>query len=131
MIELVASDRGSRWAALTVVSFVISGLLLAAMIGISWYGAVTLPPDARIPIHYRLGAYNNFASKTTGLIVWPVVGALAVAVLAALSAHAIKPNHSGGGQVPLIILPILLLVITAAQWGAISVARKNAATPEQ
>jgi hypothetical protein len=114
-----------------MVSFVISGVLLAVMIGISWYGADTLPPDARIPIHYGLGAYNNFVSKTTGLIVWPAVGALAVAVVAAISAHAIKPNNSGAGLVPHIILPILLLVIAGAQWGAISVARKNAATPEQ
>jgi hypothetical protein len=115
----------------TVASFAISGVLLAAMVGISWYGAVTLPPDARIPIHYGLGAYNNFTSKTTGLIMWPVGGAVILAVLAAVSAHAIKPNHAGGGHVLPIILPILLLVITGAQWGAISVARKNTAAPEQ
>jgi hypothetical protein len=55
----------------TALSFVISGLFLAVMIGDSWYGAVSLPADARIPLHYGLGAWNNFASKSTGLIVWP------------------------------------------------------------
>jgi hypothetical protein len=44
----------------TIASFAISGLLFALMIGISWYGAVTLPSDARIPLHYGLGYYNNF-----------------------------------------------------------------------
>ena len=60
-------------------SFVISGLLLGAMIGISWYGARTLPPDARIPLHFGIGTYNNFASKTTGLIIWPVGGVVVFA----------------------------------------------------
>jgi hypothetical protein len=115
----------------TVASFVTSGVLLGVMIGISWYGARTLPADARIPIHYGLGAYNNFASKTTGLIMWPAGGAVVFGIFAAVFAHAIKPNHAGGGQVPLIILPIALLVITGSQWGAISVARKNTAAPEQ
>jgi hypothetical protein len=114
----------------TVVSFVISGLILGAMIGISWYGARTLPADARIPIHYGLGAYNNFTSKTFGLIMWPAGGAVVFGILAAVSAHAIKPNHASGGQVQLIILPIVLAVAAASQWGAISVARKNTATPE-
>ena len=54
---------------MTVVSFVISGLLLGAMIGMSRSGARTLPPDARVPLHFGIGAYNNFASKTTGAIV--------------------------------------------------------------
>jgi len=116
----------------TVVSLVISGLLLAVIIGISYYGAVTLPPGARVPIHYGLGRYNNFVSKTTGLIVWPALGALSFALLTAVSVHAIKPSHPGpDGKVPLIILPLVLLTMAAAQWGAISVARKHAAGPEQ
>jgi|HubBroStandDraft_2_1064218.scaffolds.fasta_scaffold1128337_1 hypothetical protein len=38
---------------------------------------------------------------------------------------AIKPNHPGGSA-PLIILPIILVIVAAAEWGAISVARRNA-----
>ena len=117
---------------MTVVSLVISGLLLGVIIGISCYGAVTLPPGARVPLHYGLGSYNNFASKTTGLIVWPAVGALIFALLTAVSVHAIKPNHpGGGGGAPLIITPFVLLIVAAFEWGAISVARKNTAAPEQ
>jgi len=115
---------------MTLVSFVISGVILAVMIGISWYGADTLPPGARIPIHYGIGAYNNFVSKTTGLIVWPAGGAVIFGAFTAVSEHLIKANHPGG-DAPLIILPIALAVAAATQWGAISVARKRAATPEQ
>ncbi len=111
---------------MTVVSLAIGGLLLAVMIGISCYGAVSLPSDARVPLHYGIGSYNNFASKTTALILWPAGGALIFALLTALSVHAIKPNHPGGGA-PAIITPIALAIITATQWGAISLAKKNAA----
>ncbi len=111
---------------MTVVSFVISGLLVGAMIGISWYGARTLPPDARIPLHFGIGTYNNFASKTTGLIIWPVGGVVIFALLAAVSAGAIKGNHGGSPGAVLIILPIVLAVTVVAQWGAISLARRNA-----
>jgi hypothetical protein len=113
----------------TIASFAISGLLFALMIGISWYGAVTLPSDARIPLHYGLGSYNNFAPKTAGLILWPVGGAVVFTVLAAVSEHAIKPNHGGKSSASLIILPIVLAVLIATQWGAISLARRNTAAP--
>jgi hypothetical protein len=116
----------------TVVSFVISGLFLAAMIGISLYGARTLPPDARIPLHYGLGSYNNFASKSAGLVVWPAGGAVLFAILAALAGHAFRPSHPhGSGTTPLIILPIALAVVAASQWGAIRLARNNTASPDQ
>jgi hypothetical protein len=108
------------------VSQVISGLLLGAMIGISWYAARTLPADARIPLHFGPGGYRSFASKTTGLIVFPVVGVVLFALLTAVAGHAIKGNHGGSGTTPLIILPIVLAVIAVTQWGAISVARRNA-----
>jgi hypothetical protein len=110
----------------TVVSFVISGLLLGEMIGMSWYGARTLPRDARIPLHFGIGAYNNFASKTTGLIVWPAAGVVICALMAAVSAGAIKANHGGSPRAVLIILPVVLAVTAVAQWGAISLARRNA-----
>jgi hypothetical protein len=109
----------------TVVSLAIGGLLLVVMIGISCYGAVSLPSDARIPLHYGIGSYNNFASKKIALILWPAAGALLFALLTAVSVHAIKPNHPGGGA-PAIIAPIVLAIIAATQWGAISVAKRNA-----
>jgi hypothetical protein len=43
-----------------MTSLVISGVLLAAMIGIAVYGAVTLPAEARIPVHHGIGSWGNF-----------------------------------------------------------------------
>jgi hypothetical protein len=107
------------------VSFVISGLLVGVMIGISLYGSRILPPDARVPLHLGPGGYGSFASKNIGLIVFPVAGVVILALLTAVSAHAIKANHGGSGAVSLIILPIALVVIVCVQWGAIAVARRN------
>jgi len=39
-----------------VLSLVIGGLLLGIMIGIAAYGWLTLPSDARVPMHYGLGS---------------------------------------------------------------------------
>ena len=61
---------------MTTASIVIGALLLLAMVAISVYGAITLPSDARIPLHYGIGSYGNFAPKTIGLIVWPVARAV-------------------------------------------------------
>ena len=109
---------------MAVVSFVVSGLLVGVMIGISWYGARILPADARIPLHYGPGGYGNFASRNTALIVYPLVGAGIFALLAGVSQGVIKPNHGSPG-VAVIILPIVLVVIAATQWGAISRARSD------
>jgi uncharacterized membrane protein len=108
----------------SAVSFVVSGLLIGVMIGISWYGARTLPADARIPLHYGPGGYGSFASKKTGLVVWPFAGAVIFVLLVGVSESVIKPNHGSNGTA-LIILPIVLVALIAAQWGAISRARSD------
>ena len=56
-----------------IAALVIGGVLLLAMIGVAWYGWVTLPADAQVPIHFGTG-YNNFVSKRFGLIMHPAVG---------------------------------------------------------
>lgn len=39
-------------------ALVIGGVVLLAMICVSCYGAVTLPGDARVPVHFG-GSYNT------------------------------------------------------------------------
>jgi hypothetical protein len=85
------------------------------MIGISAYAAKTLPPDARIPLHYGIGAYNNFVSRTTGLVMWPGAG-IVIYVLLLVTSHL-------KSEVTLVILPIVLVLLIAAQVGAYRVAR--------
>jgi hypothetical protein len=108
-----------------VVSLVIGAFILVAIIGIAAYGWATLPADARIPIHYGVG-YNNFRSKTVGLIMWPAAAVVIYGTFVAVTAHVIQPHHPGGGRsAPLVILPIVLAMVCAFEWGAISVARRN------
>lgn len=103
------------------VSLVVCGVLVGCMIGVSLYGARMLPADARIPLHYGLGSYNSFAPKTAGLIMWPAGGALIFGIDAAIDAAVVKPNHASP-RATLIILPVVLVILIAAQVGAIKVA---------
>ena len=117
---------------MTTTSQVISGVLLAAIIGIAVYGAVTLPADARIPVHHGIGSWDRFVSKRAGLVVWSAIGVLLFGILTAVAEHVITPNHGHHppvSPVPLIILPIVLALGAVAEWRAISVARKNTASP--
>ncbi|HLN68643.1 MAG TPA: hypothetical protein VK280_15390 [Streptosporangiaceae bacterium] len=98
-----------------IAVLVIGGAALLAMIGVSWYGWVTLPADARVPVHFGAG-YNNFVPKRLGLIVHPAVGAL-VYVLSAVVAH-----HSAK-TAPVFILPGVMCLLLIVQIGAIRVAR--------
>ncbi len=99
---------------------VIGGVILLAMIGVSWYGWVTLPADALVPIHFGVG-YNNFVSKPLGLIMHPAAGVL-VYVISALAAH-----HSSKSS-PAFIFPLVMCVLLAVQVGAIRVARTKSRT---
>jgi len=108
-----------------IVSFVTGALLLVVIIGVTVYGWVTLPPDARVPVHRGLWSYQSFVPKTVGLITWPAVSVLLFALLVATFEHASKRDHAGPGAVPLILVPVVLAIIAASEWGAIGTARRN------
>ncbi len=105
-----------------IVAVAISGAILLGMIGVSWYGAVTLPPQARVPVHWG-GSYGNFQSKRTGLITYPAVGAGMIVLLAGIG--QIRPDRHAAGQFLAIILPITMVVLIVTQAGAIRAARRN------
>ena len=99
--------------------FVIGGVLLLAMIGVSWYGWVTLPADALVPIHF--GILNNFVSKRLGLIMHPAAGVLVYVISALATRHSSKSS-------PAFIVPLIMCVLLAVQVGAIKVARTKSGT---
>jgi hypothetical protein len=103
-----------------IATLVIGGVLLLAMFGVAWYGWVTLPADAQVPIHFGIG-YNNFVSKRFGLIMHPAAGVL-VYVISALATH-----HSSKSS-PVFIVPVIMCVLLAVQIGAIKVARTKSGT---
>jgi hypothetical protein len=94
---------------------IIGGVILVAMVGVSWYGWVTLPADARVPVHFGIG-YNNFVPKRLGLIIHPAAGVLIYVVFAVA-------NHHAGKSAPVFIGPLIMCVLLAVQIGAVKVAR--------
>jgi 4-amino-4-deoxy-L-arabinose transferase-like glycosyltransferase len=102
---------------------IIAGIILLAMICVSWYGWVTLPSDARVPIHFGI-SYNNFVPKHAGLIIHPLVGAVVFAITATTakaSAAGGAPSHGPPGAFLLVAMGVVLIV----QVGAIRVARRR------
>jgi len=103
-----------------IAGLVIGGVLLLAMIGLSYYGWITLPAEARVPVHFGLGSYNNFMPKRVGLILHPAVGLLIfVLILVAMS----RTGRHGPSAPIDVILPLAMCVLLVVQAGAIRVAR--------
>ena len=104
-------------------TLVIGGVVLLAMICVSWYGAVTLPSDARVPIHFGV-SYNNFVSKRTGLVMHPAAAA-AVYLLSVFASHG-NPAHGAPSRALPHVLPVIIMcTLLAVQVGAIRVARRR------
>jgi hypothetical protein len=101
-----------------IAALVFGGVVLLAMIGVSCYGWVTLPADARVPIHFGAG-YNNFVPKGVGLIMHPAAGVL-VFVLS-----VVRPHDPGKATPAAYIFPIVMCILLAVQVGAIKVARSR------
>jgi hypothetical protein len=97
------------------IALIIGGVLLCAIIGVSLYGAATLPPGAQVPIHFGPGGYNRWLPKKAGLALWP---ALAVVVYVVVVVTGDKGIHGS----PATGLTIGLGVILVTQIGALAAA---------
>jgi hypothetical protein len=104
-------------------ALLIGGAVLLAMICVSWYGAVTLPSDARVPIHFGRG-YNNFVSKRLGLVIHPAAGAVVLLLLAFLR-HSNSAHGASSKSLPDLFPVVIMCVLLAVQVGAIWVARRR------
>jgi hypothetical protein len=105
-----------------IVALAIGGAELLLMILMSVYGAVTLPPDARVPVHWG-GTWGNFRSKRAGLVIWPGAGAglfVLLTFVGGLRSH----GQSAAGAIR-VLLPIVMCVLLVAQAGAIMTARRR------
>jgi hypothetical protein len=52
----------------------VDAVLVVVMVGVSGWGAVRLPPDARVPVHFGPASATTAVPKTTGLVLWAAVG---------------------------------------------------------
>ena len=106
---------------MSLSTLIIGGALLLAMISVSLYGAVTLPPGAQLPLHFGPAGYNRWVPKNTGLVLWPAIGAVIYAIIVV----TVKDHQTHGGPGPSVGLSIALGVILVTQVGALAVARSR------
>jgi hypothetical protein len=107
-----------------IVGLVVGAVVLLAMIGVSWHGFVSLPANARVPVHWGPTSYNSFVSKRLGLVIHPAAGALVYVILVAT--QSVEAGH-GRPTTPLeVILPLVMCLLLVVQAGAIRVARTRA-----
>lgn len=81
----------------------LSWVILLAMAAVSVYGAVVLPADARVAVHWPRTLGRGEASKRVGLLVWPVAGLVFEGFLLAV-------QRSTGATVTLLVAMGVLLV---------------------
>ena len=104
------------------IGTVVAGVVvLLAMAGISAYGWVTLPSDARIPLHRGPGGWGNWQPKAMALITYPASAAVVFAILLTATSSA-KSGKTASG----IIAPLVALVIAVTEYYAVRVAIGNA-----
>ena len=92
-----------------LVAFAVYAAILLAMIGVAWYGWVSLPSDARVPIYFGL-SYNKFVSKRIGLAIYPAAGALILLILLFVNGYVVSP--------------IIMCLLLVGQVGALRLARR-------
>jgi len=105
-----------------VASLAVGGVLLLAMIAASGRAAVTLAPDAPVPLHLGSADHCYWVSKRAGLVIWPAAGALCYAVLGGLAASSLASDWVPG--VRDMLVPAVLGVAFGFQVGALVLARR-------
>ena len=53
---------------------VVDAVLVVAMVCLSGFGALRLPPEARIPVHFGPWSEQTSVPKAPGLVMWVAVG---------------------------------------------------------
>ena len=110
-----------------VASLVIGGVLLLAMIVASGWAAVTLPAEARIPVHAGSVEHRYLASKRAGLVIWPAVGAVLLGVVGGITGSSVAAGWVPG--VRDVLTPAVMAVALAFQIGALVLARRPGTRP--
>ena len=89
---------------------------MAVMIAASGYAAVSLPGDARIPLHFGSHEHVLLVSKRAGLVIWPALGAALFGVLGGVSASSLASGWVPG--VRDVLMPAAMCVVLGFQVGA-------------
>jgi hypothetical protein len=102
---------------------VIGGLFLFGMVAAAGYAIRILPAGARVPLNAGMPEYSIWLSKSAGLAAWLGIGVAVYAGFAALTVSGVAANWSPSVRV--VLLPCVMLVMLAAEAGAVIAARQR------
>jgi hypothetical protein len=106
------------------MAVVIGGVFLASMAGVTGYALRALPAGALVPLNAGVPEHSVWLSRPAGLSAWAGIGAAAYAVGTALTV-AVGANWMP--SVRMVLLPCVMLIVLAAQVGAVICARRRCA----
>jgi hypothetical protein len=92
-----------------LASLIIGGALLMAIVAASGWGAVVLPANARIAVHYGSENHQYLVSKRAGLLIWPALGVIMYGALGGIVASSLAAGWvrgRGGTAAELIVTPV-------------------------
>ncbi len=105
---------------MNLATLLIDTALLLGIVGVTLYGAATLPAGARLPLHFGLGGYTNWQQKGIALVTWPVI---AVVIYVILIVADRNQQGSGSHGLPLPVgLTIALALMLVNEVGAVRAA---------
>jgi hypothetical protein len=102
---------------------VIGGLFLLGMVAAAGYAIRMLPAGARVPLNAGMPEHSIWLSKPAGLGAWLGIGVAVYAAFAVLTISGIAANWSPSVRV--VLLPCVMLVMLAAETGAVVTARQR------
>ena len=110
-----------------IASVVIGGVLMLGMVAVAWYAARVLPAGARVPLNAGVPEYSVWLPKVAGLAAWLGAGAVTFAAVAAVTLDRLSADWATSLRV--VLLPCVMLIVLAAQAGAVCVASRYARGP--
>jgi hypothetical protein len=105
-----------------LASLIIGGVLLLAIVAASGWGAVVLPADARIAVHYGSENHQYLVSKRAGLFIWPALDVILYGALGGIIASRLAVGWVPGFRD--VLVPAVMVVVLAFQAGALITARR-------
>lgn len=104
---------------------VIGGVFLAGMVVAAGYAAWTLPAGARVPLNAGVPEFSYWLPKSVGLAAWLGAGVVTFAAFAGVTLSGPAANWAVSLRV--VLLPCAMMVVLAAEAGAVTVARRSVA----
>jgi hypothetical protein len=103
---------------------VIGGVFLAGMVATAGYAAWTLPTGARVPLNAGMPEFSYWLPKPAGLAAWLGAGAATFAAFAAVTLNGHAATWASSLRV--VLLPCAMMIVLAAEAGAVISARQRA-----